>query len=92
MSKYSVSNMEYTVNKVEVNKPKLVGLELMGFIQNSIDSEIFVEDVSTLDLSDYVVKFQKENRTTYEGYLEMSESLTGIVNFKTLSRDEWERD
>lgn len=87
-----MSNIEYVVNKVEVNKQKLASLEIMEFIQNSIDSEIFVEGTSTLDQADYVVKFQKENKTTYEDYLEVSELLTGIVNFKPLSKDEWEQD
>ena len=91
MNKYNITGKNYCINKIQINKPKSSNQSMLDFIKS--ESYLVLENKDAtpiLDESDYVVSFSSDKNTNYEGYLEVSKSLSEIFDFKPLSKEDWE--
>lgn len=92
MSKYNTTGKNYYINKIQINKPKSARQSTLDFITSK--SCLVLEDKDAtyrLDESDYVVDFLSDKNTNYDNYLEISKLLVDIFDFKTLSKEGWDK-
>lgn len=92
MSKYNTSGQNPCINKIQRNKPKSASQSTLDFISSK--SCLVLEDkyaAHKLDERDYVVSFSSNKNTNYDNYLEISKLLVGIIDFKPLSKEDWDK-
>ena len=92
MSKYNTTGQNPCINKIQINKPKSASQSTLDFITSKSCLVLEDEDAARrLDERDYVVSFSSNKNTNYDDYLEISKLLVGIINFKPLTKEDWDK-